>query len=103
MQSGVERLPLELTAFEREHELLIAGKGFLLPHDGRDRRPRRDEEGGGSDEHPVVVFKEGWRSWGGGPAVHHEKRERHGGADGHNLQNPSLVSTRQPPRPHLEE
>jgi hypothetical protein len=50
-----------------------------------------------------MIFKERRRSRGRAPAVHHEKRERHGGTDRHDLQNPSLVSTGQPSRPHLEE
>ena len=61
------------------------------------------ENGGEPDEHPVVVFEEGQRSWGGGPAVHHEHRDRHSGADGHDLENPSLDPPRQSSGPHLEE
>ena len=103
MQSRVERLALEFTALERERQRLVAREGLLLADHRRDRRPGRDENGGEPDEHPVVVFKEGRRSWGGGPAVHHEHRDRHGGGDGHNLENPSLDPTRQSSGPHLEE
>ena len=54
MQSRVERLPLELTALERERQLLIAGKRFLLPDDRGERRPRREQEAGERQMRPPV-------------------------------------------------
>jgi len=41
MQTRVKRLPLELTALERERELLIASEGFLLADDGREGGRRK--------------------------------------------------------------
>jgi hypothetical protein len=58
MQTRVERLSLELTALEREGELLMAREGFLLPNDRRERRPGRDKDGGEGEEHPVGVLPE---------------------------------------------
>ena len=108
MQSRVERLTLELTALEREREALIAGEGFLLPNDRRERRPRREQDGrrtSGASIRPC-----GWdpSQNGGAPApsgqhVDQQRRHRHEDADGDDLKRPSLEPARQPPRPHFEE
>ena len=107
MQSRVERLPLELTALERERQLLFASKRFLLPDDRGERRPRREEEADerqmGPPVHPVGHLPERRRTLGGGQHVDQQRRHRHEHADRHDLKDPSLQPLRQAPWPHLEE
>ena len=99
MQARVERLTLELTALERERELLIASEGLLLPDDRHERRPRRDQN---SEErkhhppvHPVGHLPERRRASGRGQNVDQQCRERHEDADCNDLKCPSLDPGRQ--------
>ena len=103
MEARVERLPLELAALEREGQLLIARKRFLLPDDRDKRRPRREEEAGERQVRPPAVLPERRRTLGSGQHVDQHRRHRHEHADRNDLQRPSLEPPRQAPWPHLEE
>jgi hypothetical protein len=56
MQTGVDGLPFQFAALERERERLMVDEGFLLTDDRRERRPGRDQHRGERHEHPVVVL-----------------------------------------------
>src|SRR3954451_4132343 len=107
MQSRVERLTLEFTSLERERQLLIACKRFLLPDDRDERGPRREEEAGERQMRPPVQaagdLPERRSTFGSGQHIDQQGRQRHENAHRNDLKCPSLEPPRQAPWPHLEE
>src|SRR5580765_7954508 len=105
VQSRVERLSLELTTLERERQLLIASKRFLLTDDRGERRPWREQQAGECQMRPPVQaggnLPEGRRTWRSGQHVDEQRRHRHEDADRDDLQCPSLKPPRQVAWPRL--
>src|SRR5262249_44012182 len=92
---------------EVERERLLARERLFLPDERSERGPRREEQAEEREHHPAVhpipVLPEPRRAVPGRCDPDRERRDRHGNADGRDLEHPARRPRRQAPRPDLED